>query len=250
MNSIVYISCQLITILLVIGLAGAIIFAVRRTLQKIKFRDTKDYIQYLQLALIFWLFILATLAVEDFFTPFDQNLYNLIFAFSIPAILVIFLSFNRTFGRLLRLLPATWLIRIQAFRILLELMFWLGYKGDFVPIQMTFEFLNQDIIVGLTALFAASLFFGKGRFRRLEAIIWNFFGILLLINLLIVSFYSYPSPFQVFNYLPNSSFLADIPFIWIVGFLIPFGLAMHLFSLRQVFLMSPQKKRILIGIIK
>ncbi|MEN0047624.1 MAG: hypothetical protein AAF806_11245, partial [Bacteroidota bacterium] len=73
MNSIVYLSCQLITILLVIGLAGAIIFAVRRTLQKIKFKNTKDYIQYLQLALFFWLFILATLAVEDFFTPFDQN---------------------------------------------------------------------------------------------------------------------------------------------------------------------------------
>jgi len=246
--STVYLSCQLITILLVIGLAGAIIFSMRSTLQKIKFKNTKDYIQYLQLAIFFWLFILATLAVEDIFTLFDQSLYTLLFAFLLPTFLIIFLSFNRTFGRLLRLIPPAWLIRIQAFRILLELMFWLGYKGDFIPIQMTFEFLNQDIIVGVTALFAASLFFGKGRFRRLEAIIWNFFGILLLLNLLIVSFYSYPSGFQVFDGHPNSGFLADIPFIWIIGFLIPFALAMHLFSLRQVFLIKMQKRTRIFGI--
>ncbi|MEL6941828.1 MAG: hypothetical protein AAFO82_04105, partial [Bacteroidota bacterium] len=206
-----------------------------------------DLVQYLQLAIFFWLFILATLAVEDFFTPFDQNLYNLIFAFSIPCFLIIFLGLNHTFGRMLRLVPPAWLVRIQGFRILLELMFWLGYKGNFIPIQMTFEFLNQDIIVGITALFAASLFFGRGRFRYLETIIWNFFGILLLLNLLLISFYSYPSDFQVFDYQPNSRFLADIPFIWIIGFIIPFGLAMHLFSLRQVFLSNSQKKKRIFG---
>ncbi|MEM8525808.1 MAG: hypothetical protein AAGG68_14300 [Bacteroidota bacterium] len=246
--NLVYLSCQLITILLVIGLAGAIIFAARRTFQKIKLYQSQNYIQYLQLAIFFWLFLLAILAMGDIFMLFSQSLYLLIFAFCLPLLLIIILAFNRTFGRLLRLVPATWLIRIQAFRILLELMFWLGYKGNFIPIQMTFEFLNQDIIVGVTALFAASLFFGKGRFRKLEAIIWNFFGILLLLNLLIVAFYSFPSGFQVFDYQPNSTFLVDIPFVWIIGFLIPFGLAMHLFSLRQVFLMNPQKRNRIIGI--
>ncbi|MEM0995202.1 MAG: hypothetical protein AAGI49_19380 [Bacteroidota bacterium] len=244
-----YLSCQLIIISLVIGLSGAMLFTLRWVFQRIRLKAADDYIRYVQLALIFWLFALATLSIEDFFTYFDQSIFNLCFASIPPLALIIYLLFNRTFGRLLKLVPPAWLILIQVFRLLLELTLWLGYKGNFVPFQLTFEWLNQDIIVGLTAVFAATLFFGRQRFLRREAIIWNFFGVLLLFNLASLLLFSFPSAWQVFKTMPDSSFVTSVPFIWIPGFLLPFALAMHLFSLRQMFLLKPKtRKRFMDGL--
>ena len=116
----------------------------------------------------------------------------------------------------------------------MELLLWLGFLGGFIPVQMTFEWLNYDIIVGITAIMASYVFFFKGRIRKPEAILWNSFGIILLINVPIIGILSAPSPIQVFLNLPDSSFVFNVPFIWIPGFIVPFALAMHLFSLKQL----------------
>ena len=116
----------------------------------------------------------------------------------------------------------------------MEIFLWMGYLGSYVPPQMTFLWLNQDIIVGLTAPFAGWLFFGKHRYQKPEAIMWNVFGIALLLNVLSLGVFSSPSPFRVFLNEPSSVFVMQFPFVWIVSFIVPFALAMHLFSLRQL----------------
>ncbi|MFK7934577.1 MAG: hypothetical protein AB8G22_13790, partial [Saprospiraceae bacterium] len=55
-----------------------------------------------------------------------------------------------------------------------------------------------------------------------------------LINVLIIGIFSNPSPFRVFLNEPSSIFVNQFPFIWIVSFIVPFALAMHIFSLRQL----------------
>ena len=122
------------------------------------------------------------------------------------------------------------------FRIPMEIFLWLGFIAGFVPPQMTFEWLNFDIIVGITALMGGFTFFGRGRYRRFEAIIWNIFGILLLANIVLIAFLSAPFPFRVFMNEPANTMVAYFPFIWIPGFIVPFALAMHLFSLKQLIL--------------
>ena len=125
----------------------------------------------------------------------------------------------------------------------MELFLWLGFLGGYVPIQMTFEWLNFDIIAGITAIMGGYVFFGKGRYHRFEAIIWNIFGIALLVNIIIISILSLPSPLRVFLEEPSNSFVADVPFIWIPGFIVPFAFAMHLFSLKQLIFSAPRKFR-------
>ena len=122
---------------------------------------------------------------------------------------------------------------------MVEILLWLGYLGGFVPPQMTFEWLNYDIIAGLTAILAGRVFFSNGRIRRTEAIIWNIFGIVLLINILLIAALSTPSPFQLFYIEPENTFVAYFPFIWIPGFFVPFALSMHLFSLKQLWMAKP-----------
>lgn len=227
-----YISCQLIIIALVIGLAGAVTFAFRRIVRN----RAKEYLPYIRLAFTFWLFAIALLTIETNFTAKTDSIYNLVAATFIPILLIVWLMRTPSFRRLLQLMPPHWLIRVQGFRLLLSLTFWLGYRGNFIPMQLTFEWLNQDIIVGLTSLIAGSLFFGRRRFLRREALLWNFFGMLSLINIYVLIYFSFPSSEQVFRNLPDSSFLMEVPFIWIPGFLLPFALAAHLFSIQQLFL--------------
>jgi hypothetical protein len=68
----------------------------------------------------------------------------------------------------------------------MELFLWLGYRAGFVPLQMTFEWLNYDIIVGLTAPMAGFSFFGRRRYHRFQAILWNIFGMALLANIVLI----------------------------------------------------------------
>lgn len=118
----------------------------------------------------------------------------------------------------------------------MEIMLWLAFVGDLIPFQMTFLGFNMDIIAGITAFFAAKIFFRKGRFFKIETVLWNVFGILLLVNILFVTTVSTPSPFRVFMNEPSSAIIGSFPFIWIPTFIVPYALAMHLFSIRQVFI--------------
>ena len=237
MNQSIYVLCQLIVIFLVAFVVFSIIYALRSAYTSMnineKRRDT--IIRWVGLSLGLWLLITGLLSWGGYYSNF-KYLPPRIFVLGLlpPLILAIILLFSKGFTKILRHIPPKWLIQVQSFRIAMELMLWLGLIGGFVPFQMTFEGFNMDFIVGITALFAARLFFGRGRFLRFEAAIWNIFGTFLLVNILFIAIISTPSPFRVFMNEPANEFIAFFPFIWIPAFIVPFALAIHLFSLKQV----------------
>ncbi|RMF22684.1 MAG: hypothetical protein D6765_14035 [Bacteroidetes bacterium] len=139
-------------------------------------------------------------------------------------------------------MPYRWLIAVQSFRLVMELMLWLGFVGGFVPWQLTFKGFNQDIIVGLTAPLAAALFFRQRQLLKFEAILWNLFGLLLLVNAVVIAVLSTPSELRVFLNEPSTAFVARWPFIWIPGFIVPFAIAMHVFSLAQLLPASDRRR--------
>lgn len=243
MNNSLYIIGQLIILLLVFGLLSSLIFGLRHALTKMHIRPEKrkQLTNYILAGCLFWLSILAVLSFSGFFSNFESFPPKVLFAIIPPFALTIILLFSRLFRIILKAIPERWLIYIQSFRIFMELFLWMGFLGGFVPPQMTFEWLNYDIIVGLTAGMAGYVFFGRGRYRWPEAILWNVFGIVLLVNIVLISLLSAPTPFRVFLNEPANTFVAAFPFIWIPGFIVPFALAMHLFSLKQI-AMNKNKK--------
>jgi len=244
MNATLYLICQILVTCIVLGLVTALAMGFRYALRRLHLpeRRRKLYLLFTTLGLICWLAILAVLASEDFFRDFRALPPRILVAILPPVVLIVVLLFSRFFKLILEVIPESWLLYIQSFRVFMELALWLGFLGGFVPFQMTFEGFNQDIIVGITAGMAGFVFFGRGRYRRLEAFIWNIFGIALLSNIVTIAFLSTPSPFRVFTNEPANTFVANVPFIWIPGFIVPFALAMHLFSLRQLFL--PKRKTV------
>jgi hypothetical protein len=238
MNASYYFATQLIVLFLVLGLLAALLYGLKFAFKKIRIKANKrkKLLTFIGLGFFFWLAVLAILSFLDFFQHFKSFPPRLFIAFLPPLAILILLLFSRLFTLILKIIPKSWLIYIQSFRIVMELMLWLGFLGGFVPLQMTFHWLNQDIIVGLTALLAGHLFFREGWYLRFEAVIWNIFGMLLLFNIFAIALLSTPSPFRVFMDEPASTFVANFPFIWIPGFIVPFAFAMHLFSLKQLLL--------------
>ena len=247
MNSTVYILCQIIVFLITFFLIAFTTYGLRRAylaMGKDMLRQ-KQMIKWVFYGMVCWLVIITMLSGMGFYSRFEV-LPPRVFVFAMfpPMLLIISLLFSKGFGEVLSFIPPQWLVQIQTFRVLMEIMLWLGFMGYFIPFQMTFVGFNMDIIAGITAFFAGRIFFGNKRFLLPESIIWNIFGIFLLLNILFIATISTPSPLQIFKNEPVNTFIAKPLFIWIPGFIVPFAIAMHLFSIKQVFIL---KRKLVIG---
>lgn len=227
---------QSIILLLAFGLVYSVRFALRKMLIHAGMdpERTNQLVRRVQLGLYSWLLLLAALSLRGWFQADEEHPGRLLLILIPPLIAIIWLLVDPRFYRLLKGLPESWLLYGQSFRFLQDLFLYFGYSIGIVPMQMTFLWLNFDFTVGLTAPIAGYVFFGKQRFQRFEAIVWNVFGIVLLIHNFLIALVSYPGPQQVFMRQPDSSFLADFPYSWIVGFFLPLALLMHLLSLKQL----------------
>jgi len=243
MNVPVYILSKIIILLLGFGVLSMLHFGLRYALIQMNWPQAQRqrFLQTVLLSVVSWLLVLAIFALSGYSFNLDQA-PPLIFWTLIPPILIFWiLLFLPTFRRILIEIPKTWLFYAQSFRLVLDLIFWLGFLGAFVPRQMTFLWLNFDYTVGATALFAGYTFFGQRRQRKLEGVLWNVFGLFLLFNQVFLGYISLPFPKQVIDSGLSSIFLSDFPFVWIWGLFIPFGFALHTSSLFQIFY-APQKK--------
>ena len=238
-----YLGTQILLVLIVFALIISIFYGLKHAFGQMQLAESthNKLLAYTLVGIGCWLSILAALSFLGFFQNFDALPPRFFFAIGPPLALSFILLFSKSFYNILLKIPQSWLVYVQSFRIPMEILLWLGFIAGFVPPQMTFEWLNFDIIVGITALMGGYTFFGRGRYRRFEAIIWNVFGIILLFNIVMIAFLSAPFPFRVFMNEPANTMVAFFPFIWIPGFIVPFALAMHLFSLKQLIL---NKKRI------
>ncbi len=90
-----------------------------------------------------------------------------------------------------------------------------------------------DLLVGLAAPFVARYFNQPGG-RRL-AIIWNFLGMLDLVDATTLAILSIPGPIRLFYTSPDSSLVAGFPVALIPTFLVPLSFMLHLISLRYLF---------------
>ncbi len=222
-----------------------LLYGMRRALSRLRAgaHNRQLLIGFTLTGLALWLAILALMAVSGYFRHFDTDLPRWLFTMIPPAMVLIALLFSKKIRLLLLALPPAWLIYAQTFRVLVELFYYLGYRAGYVPPQMTFAWLNFDVIVGITAPMAGYVFFGRNRYHRFQAIYWNVFGVALLLNNILVAALSTPSSIRVFMNEPTGVFFADFPFIWIPGFIVPFALALHLFSLKQLIFTKPAQRR-------
>lgn len=183
--------------------------------------------------LIAWLILLGVLSIRGFFADFSALPPRLAFAMLPPLILVLLFTRSRAGKEFLQYIQPQWLIYLQSFRILVEIAIWLLVRNGLLPVQMSFEGRNFDILTGLLAFPIGYYCFVKKTWSPVIALLYNIAGLVLLVNIVTISTLSMPTPLRVFYNQPDSSVLAKFPFIYVSGLLVPLAYTLHILSLRQ-----------------
>ena len=185
-------------------------------------------------AIVLWAALLSVLSFQKFFSDFSNLPPRPALAILIPLPIVLLIAFSKKGTQLLQSIPAHWLVGMQSFRIGVEILLLLAFIADKLPVQMTFEGRNFDIITGLLALPIGYLLARKKTYALKLAVIYNFIGMLLLINILVIAVLSMPTSIRYFMNEPANTFVAEFPFILLPGVLVPLAYTLHIFSLRQL----------------
>ena len=182
---------------------------------------------------IAWSLLLGIMSTRGFFSDFSSLPPRLTFALLTPLPLVLLFIRSRAGKQLLHQINPQWLIYLQSFRILVEIALWLLVRNGSLPVQMSFEGLNFDILTGLFAFPVGYYCFVKKTWPPVIALLYNIAGLLLLMNIVTITALSLPTPLRIFHHQPDSSLVTRFPFIYLPGVLVPLAYTLHIISLRQ-----------------
>jgi hypothetical protein len=129
--------------------------------------------------------------------------------------------------------PAWWPLALQTFRVAVEGVLWAASVQGLVPVQMTFEGRNFDLLMGCTAPVIAALV-ARGRLGARTLVLWNVLGLGLLANVVGIAATSIPGPLHLDWPGAPLTAIATWPLVWIPAFLAPLAVFLHVVSLRQV----------------
>lgn len=194
----------------------------------------KIFINRIVLTLLLWAAFVTAWSGSGKMSDFSNFPFNFMPVILIPVILAVVFISSKGLGEILRHIPAGSLIRLQSFRVLVEIMLWILLTVNVLPVQMTFEGRNFDILAGITAPVIALLAF-RGKISKTGIIVWNIICLGLLLNIVITAILSTPSPWRIFMNEPANYIVTYFPISWLPGFLVPLAYYLHFMSLRQMF---------------
>lgn len=147
---------------------------------------------------------------------------------------IIFYRKNKE-NKVLKAMPLSWLVYIQSFRIIVEIIILYTFLAGVLPKSASFEGYNFDVTMGLAAPFVGYFLFKNGVKNLLLARTWNVFGILMIlfVALIIVTSYYQPALWGSDTRLVKDDFFS-FPYLLLPAFLAPMGIFFHVVSLLQL----------------
>lgn len=124
------------------------------------------------------------------------------------------------------------LIRLQVFRIPIEMWLYQMWIHGHIPRQMTFVGWNVDVISGITAA-ALALYIGRRGYSARLVLAWNILGLALLAVVVGIAVTSAPTPMKMFEG-PALTLVFEAPFNWIASVLVMTALAGHILVFRKM----------------
>lgn len=184
--------------------------------------------------LLMWMIIQAILSNKGFYiqnTTFPPGFILLI----IPPVISIIILFSTPKGRnFIDHLNIKWMILLHVVRIPVEAILFSLYLFKQLPIQLTFEGQNFDILSGITAPFIFYYGFIKGKISDQFILLWNFICLALLLNVVVRAILSVPGSFQQFAFNQPNKAILYFPFSWLPSVIVPIVLFCHLVSIRTI----------------
>lgn len=213
-------------ILLTMGLATLVVIGARHALGGAAARNTA-------LALGSWLTLVAVLAATGFYADTTAIPPRLVFMIAPVIIVLVVAAISATVSVAADATSQTWLIGLQGFRVVVELILWMLHRQGIVPVQMTVEGLNVDIVVGLAALVLLVPMLRGWQPKRGVILAFNVAGLIIVTNIVVVGILSAPSPVRLFMNEPANTIVATFPYCWLPGIVVPIAYILHIMSLRK-----------------
>ena len=113
-------------------------------------------------------------------------------------IAIIWVGLNKKLRPLILEIPPAWIHHLQAFRIGIEFILLGLFLENVIPVQMTFEGYNFDILSGILGPIIAWFCFTRKSWPKSIAIAYNIIGMGLLFTILTIAILSAPFPFRTF----------------------------------------------------
>lgn len=179
----------------------------------------------------FWLILISSISLTGFFL--NTNTFP-------PRFLIVligniaFIAF--VYSRLKSLaLDYRKAMLVHALRIPIEITLYFLFLRKQVPEIMTFNGLNFDIIIGISALtfFMLSQLF-KVNLSKMALLIWNVIGLLFLMNIVVIAILSAPLPIQQLSFEQPNIAVLSFPFILLPSFIVPIVVLTHIISIKQL----------------
>ena len=220
-----------------------VLFGVRKTFGRLGLPAAVANKRTLTIALVLfgWLVLVSVVSLTGFLADFSSMPPKLMLFLPIPLLTIVWLTFSSRTSNFLAPIPPAWLLYLQVFRVPVEFFLWLQFLDGLTPVQMTFEGRNWDVLTGITAPIVAYICFGQGRNLRALAIVWNLFGLALLLNIVTIALLSAPVPFRTFMNEPANTLVTVFPVSYLPLVLVPLAFMLHFFSLRQAYLLSGRR---------
>ena len=208
---------------------------LKKALQRSSFDEAKKkrVFNRVLIALIGWAVFTSAWTLSGMMQDFSKFPLNMVPILAIPLIAILIATFSKTAKELLPLVDQQAIIKLQSFRIFVELVIWLLFIEQMLPIQMTFEGRNLDILSGISAVVVA-WFAANQKINKTILAIWNMACLGLLINIVTIAILSMPTPFQYFFNEPMNMAVTKFPYAFLPAFLVPLAYMLHFFSLRQL----------------
>lgn len=184
-----------------------------------------------------WVSLIGVLALNGFFEDVTRLPPRPVIAMIAWLPIVIALTYTNTFRRLALATPPQWLIYFQSFRIAVELLLFQAFVRGVMPVQMTFEGRNFDLLTGVLALGAGYMVAKRKSGWRTVATVFNYLGLALLVNVLFIALLSMPTPLRYFMNEPAITIVGQFPFIYLPTVLVVLAYSFHILSLRQLYLL-------------
>lgn len=185
---------------------------------------------FLALWVIYLLVISSTGVLNDFELPPKMPLFVVLPALTLVAIVLT----RESTSEILENTPSHLIVGFQSFRIFVELIIWNGFLLGFLPAETTFEGLNYDVLVGITAI-PMAFYIYRDKVSKGLVLFWNIAGLLILANTVRVFVTSgfFPEAFGLEPGSVGSEFVSP-PYLFIAAIFMPLAVFLHFLSIKKI----------------
>ena len=217
-----------------IPLYVSLIFILTIIITLIFFLKAVDFSKIIVLIISSWICIQSILGLTGFYTlttGFPPRFLLLILP---PVLLMLFLFNTKRGNHFIDSMDIKTLTLMHIIRVFVELVLYWLFVYKKIPILMTFEGRNFDILSGLTAPIIFYYGFVNVKFGKKVIIAWNYLCLVLLLNIVFNSVLSSPFPLQKFAFEQPNVAILYFPYNLLPSLIVPIILFSHLVVIRRL----------------